>query len=164
MQLDRVVVMDRSEVVDFIINESSLLDNRKFDEWLSLFAEDGVYWVPAAHGQQDHLTHVSLFYDDIGTLRTRVARLNHPQLHCQAPVSQSVRVLGMPRIVALENRTAVASCNFIMVEDRIDAPKRVFAGELEYTLVKSDDGIRIKRKKAQLTDCDQSFPAVVVPF
>ena len=30
----------------FLFHEARLLDERRFDDWLALFAPDGWYWVP----------------------------------------------------------------------------------------------------------------------
>jgi 3-phenylpropionate/cinnamic acid dioxygenase small subunit len=141
-----------------------LLDQGQFQEWLGLFTEDGVYWAPAEHDQADHRSHVSLFYDDYGTLKTRVTRLQHPRLHCQSPQSRTVRVVGRPILSFDVHGGTIARCKFVMVEDRVGAEKRVFAGTYEYTLRLDGDSWKIARKKAVLTDCDQSFPALTIPF
>jgi benzoate/toluate 1,2-dioxygenase beta subunit len=151
------------EICHFIDSEADLLDRAQFEEWLGLFTEDGVYWVPADHDQADHLSHVSLFYDDYGTLKTRVARLLHPGLHCQSPPSRTVRVVGRP-LISADQLGAVARCKFVMVEDRVGAEKRLFAGTYEYTLRREGDRLKMARKKVVLTDCDQSFPALTIPF
>ena len=36
-----------SRVEQFLFQEARLLDERRFEEWLSLFSDDGVYWIPA---------------------------------------------------------------------------------------------------------------------
>ena len=36
----------RLEVEDFLYHEARLLDERRFHEWLDLFTEDVVYWMP----------------------------------------------------------------------------------------------------------------------
>src|SRR5882762_5584812 len=81
------------ELKSFVEYELELLDQQSFDTWCNLFAEDGVYWVPAKRGQDSWSSHVSLFYDDKHTLKTRVQRLNHSAMHCQEPKSQCVRVV-----------------------------------------------------------------------
>lgn len=61
---------------DFVEHEADLLDNRRFDDWLDLYSDDAVYWVPAAQDQADWISHVSLYYDEKHTMKTRVARSN----------------------------------------------------------------------------------------
>ena len=39
------------ELVRFVVREARLIDEKRFDEWYELFAEDGYYWVPASPGQ-----------------------------------------------------------------------------------------------------------------
>ncbi len=45
-------VIDRNELYEFICLESELIDDRRFPEWLDLFTEDSIYWVPAMHDQK----------------------------------------------------------------------------------------------------------------
>ena len=65
----------------FLVREAKLLDERRFREWMELFAEDGAYWVPAAPNQESPFNHASLFYDDRTLMKTRIDRLEHPRIH-----------------------------------------------------------------------------------
>jgi 3-phenylpropionate/cinnamic acid dioxygenase small subunit len=42
----------QSELEQFLIHEARLLDERRFREWMELFADDGTYWVPAVPEQK----------------------------------------------------------------------------------------------------------------
>lgn len=156
--------LKQDEIVQFIESEADLLDQGRFRDWLNLFTEDGVYWVPAEPDQKDALSHVSLFYDDYATLKIRIARLEHPRLHCQSPQSRAVRIVSRPITRVSDAETAEARCKFIMVEDRPNTSKRIFAGTYEYLLCRQNACLKMKRKKVILTDCDESFPALAIPF
>lgn len=41
-------------VHEFLAREATLLDERKWDEWLELFAPDVEYWVPAWENEVEH--------------------------------------------------------------------------------------------------------------
>ena len=56
-----------------------MLDERRFEEWRDLFAEDGHYWVPLKPGQESPMGECSLFYDDRTIMATRFERLRHPE-------------------------------------------------------------------------------------
>ncbi len=44
---DRITrVLLKQEIEDFLYREADLLDERHYDEWLSLLAEDVRYWMP----------------------------------------------------------------------------------------------------------------------
>src|SRR5437868_12561618 len=67
--------MNEQELVKFVVREARLLDEKRFDEWYELFADDGHYWVPANPGQADPHLQNSLAYEDKFLLKLRVERL-----------------------------------------------------------------------------------------
>src|SRR5260370_19020183 len=80
---------DRAAFETFLIQEARLLDERRFREWMELFAEDGTYWVPAVPDQASPFDQASLFYDDRELMKTRVPRLQHPPIHTHTPPSRT---------------------------------------------------------------------------
>jgi 3-phenylpropionate/cinnamic acid dioxygenase small subunit len=52
------------ELIDFVIREARLIDMHRLDEWLDLFTEDGIYWMPLEWGQTDPRLTASLMYED----------------------------------------------------------------------------------------------------
>ena len=90
--------IDRAAFETFLIQEARLLDERRFREWMELFAEDGTYWVPAAPDQASPFDQASLFYDDRDLMKTRVDRLDHPRIHVQTPPCASFRLRRRSRL------------------------------------------------------------------
>src|ERR1700755_1662866 len=84
----------RAALEDFIIHEARLLDERRFRDWMALFADDGTYWVPAVPNQDSPFDQASLFYDDRDLMKTRVDRLEHPRIHVQTPPSRTAHLVG----------------------------------------------------------------------
>ncbi len=86
-----------TDIARFLYHEARLLDEKRWEEWLALFTEDGRYWVPLARGQTDAEMHTSLAYEDMLLLRLRVERLRRrpPSQH---PPSWSQHVLQAPDI------------------------------------------------------------------
>ena len=41
------------QLVDFVIHEARLIDQHRLEEWLDLFTDDGIYWMPLEWGQTD---------------------------------------------------------------------------------------------------------------
>jgi len=150
----------------FIEDEATLLDQRRYDDWFQLFAEDGCYWAPAQHGQSDWSSHVSLFFDDKHTMKTRIQRLKHDMIHCQEPPSVCVRVLSGSRIEAVSPDATEyrVRSKFIMLEDRRGAERRFFGGNYVHTLRQTDDSWLIVQKRVELTNCDAIFPMLTQPF
>ncbi len=150
----------------FVEHEVRLLDEQRFEEWLDLFADDGIYWVPAKAGQESPRNHVSLFYDDKPTLKIRIQRLRHPAIHSQNPRSQTVRLVSNFRLErpAQDPSLYLVLSKFIMFEDRPDHERRLFAGHYSHTLRATSDSFEIALKRVDLTNCDQTFSALTQPF
>ena len=59
----------------------SLLDARQYKEWLELFTDDAIYWMPTGGDNLDPEKATSLIYDDRRSLNDRLDRLLHPALY-----------------------------------------------------------------------------------
>ena len=160
-----VAGIDRAPFELFLIHEAQLLDQRRFRDWMALFAEDGTYWVPAVAGQDSPLNQVSLFYDDRDLMKTRVDRLEHPRIHVQTPPSRTAHVVGNVTIDKGNDATGeyLVSSTVIMVEYR-DDNQRIFAGRQFHRLRRSGDDFLIVQKRVDLINCDAAFDAMAVPI
>jgi 3-phenylpropionate/cinnamic acid dioxygenase small subunit len=157
--------MDRAQLADFLAHEARLLDERRFREWMQLFADDGTYWVPSVPDQQSPFDQASLFYDDRALMRTRVERLEHPRIHVQTPPSRTVHLI---RNVHIDEADAdkgeyAVSSSVIMVEYR-DDQQRIFAGHQHHRLRREEENLRIVQKRVDLINCDSAFEAMAVPI
>jgi len=156
--------MDAREAERFLFQEARLLDERRFREWMGLFAEDGIYWVPAVPGQESPFDQASLFYDDRELMQTRIARLEHPRIHMQTPPSRTAHLIGN---IAVENSAApdeyVVLSTVIMVEYR-NEKQRIFAGRQSHHLRRDGQGLKIVQKRVELINCDAAFEAMAVPI
>lgn len=157
--------LDRAAFEEFLINEARLLDERRFRDWMTLFADDGTYWVPAVPDQKNPFEEASLFYDDRELMKTRIERLEHPRIHVQTPPSRTAHVVG--NVVVEEADAAkgeyVVGSTFIMVEYRDDA-QRLFAGRQRHRLRRESGSFRIVQKRVDLINCDGAFEAMAVPI
>ena len=49
-------IAEDGELIEFVYAEARLIDEKRFDEWYELFADDGRYWMPLTRGQQSGRT------------------------------------------------------------------------------------------------------------
>jgi len=161
----RTCAIDRSVFEAFLFEEARLLDERRFRDWMALFADDGTYWVPAVPNQESPFDQVSLFYDDRDLMKTRIDRLEHPRIHIQDPPSRTAHLIG--NVILDEGDDArgeyTVSSTVIMVEYREEA-QRVFAGRQIHKLRRGAAGFRIVQKRVNLVNCDSAFEAMAVPI
>lgn len=149
----------------FLIHEARLLDARRFEEWMNLFTEDGVYWVPARPGQDDPDMEASLFYDDREMMKTRFDRLSHPMIHVQTPPSRTLHLISNVVVEQADEAAGefVIASSMLMAEYRMDN-QRLFAGRQQHRLVKQGDAWRIAFKRVDIINCDSALEAMAVPI
>ena len=161
----RASAIERSVFEAFLFAEARLLDERRFRDWMALFADDGTYWVPAVADQDSPFNQASLFFDDRELMTTRVDRLEHPRIHIQTPPSRTAHLIGNVILDEADDARGeyAVSSTVIMVEYR-DDHQRVFAGRQIHRLRRAADGFRILQKRVNVVNCDSAFEAMAVPI
>ena len=154
------------ELEDFVINEARLLDERRFEEWESLFTADGIYWVPAIPDQESPRNHVSLYYDNRLSMRERIMRLRHPEIHAQTPASRTCHLVTNVRLESVDNKADeyVVFSSVMMLEYRPGWEQQTYGGHNLHTLCREKGELKIKQKRVNLINCDATMPAISVPF
>jgi len=93
--------ISRQALID-VYAEARLLDEQRYEQWLDLFTEDGYYWMPLVHDQQDARLHASLMHEDKLLLRIRVERLAGRRTFSQQPKSRSHHLLQQPTVESMD--------------------------------------------------------------
>lgn len=156
---------DMTRIVDFIHDEAELLDQGRYEQWLELFADDGVYWIPRSPDQTDPLNEISLFYGSRAVLEVRVKRLRHPQVHSVATPVRVSHVIGAVRIVpAAEMPGTVRVQSRFHMHEYHQGRERHFSGRYLHELVVTDDRLRIGMKRVELVNCDATFEPIEIPI
>ena len=149
----------KEELEAFVLQEARLLDERRFAEWLALFAEDGLYWVPTRPGQASPDEALSLFYETRPLLALRVERLLRPDMHVATPPSRTLHQVSAIEIV---DSSEVRS-SLVVAEWRL-GDTRWFAGRVTHKLRREPQGLRIVMKRVDLIDSEAPHRALVVPL
>ncbi len=142
-----------TEISAFLFHEARLLDQRRWHDWLELFAEGGMYWVPLVHGQTDPINHASLFYEDALLREVRARRLEEKRAWSQQPVTQAARILGNVMLLPEDDGDIVVASTFHMLEWR-RRDQRMLGGHTTHRLRRTAHGLRIVLKRVDLINCD----------
>jgi 3-phenylpropionate/cinnamic acid dioxygenase small subunit len=153
--------MNPEEIIRFVIHEARLLDEKRFDEWYELFADDGFYWVPLTPGQSDPLQHNSLAYEDKLLLKLRVERLKSPRAFSQQPASRCHHLLQTPTVEVFDAEAGhfVVRSEFHYTESQGDE-LQFYVGTFFHHLTLQDGALRMTLKRVNLLNCDAALPAV----
>ena len=154
----------REELEAFVYAEAELLDDGRYEDWLALFADDGIYWVPAVPGQEDPLNTISIFYEDKDIMAIRIRRMTHPANIAQSPFPRTSHVVGQVRVEGADNGTFEVSSRMQVVEYREGDGQRVFAGKCRHTLRREGDDLKIVLKRVDLVNCDAPHTFITIPL
>jgi 3-phenylpropionate/cinnamic acid dioxygenase small subunit len=147
-----------TDIEAFILREARLLDEQRFGEWLELFADDGVYWIPTRPNQASPHEALSIIYEPRSLLTVRVERLQRGEMHVQTPPSRTVHHVSAVEISDMEARSA------LIVAEWRNGEARWFAGRVLHRLKRGPGGIQIMLKRVDLTDGEAPHRAIAVPL
>jgi 3-phenylpropionate/cinnamic acid dioxygenase small subunit len=150
------MAVDRQQVEQFLYYEADLMDEHRYDEWLALWTDDALYWVPTGRDEIDPKREISLIYDDRTRLQVRIARLKSGFAHAQEPKSRMRRVVSNIVITETENREILAQSNFLLAELR-RGKQDLFAGRTIHRLRPSQGSFKMVFKKVLLVNNDESI-------
>lgn len=139
------------DVARFLFHEAELLDEWRLDDWFSLFAEDGRYFVPSTDVRDVNRPAVLPLVDDDATrLGARVERLKSEHAHAEHPRSRTRRMIT--NITASTNNGGgiAARANFVIHRFR-HGKVDLYVGRYEHRLVRHHDAeFRFSRRVAVL--------------
>jgi 3-phenylpropionate/cinnamic acid dioxygenase small subunit len=152
---------DERTLIDFVYHEARLIDEKRFDEWYDLYADDCRYWMPLMRGQPQGADHTSLFDEDKLLLKIRIERLRNPKSYSQAHPSWCQHILQAPRIEGRDREagTVVVRTPFMYLEYQQDQ-QQTYAGIAWHHLRSGGDKILIALKKIELLNCEAALPSL----
>jgi len=142
----------RAELDALYADYAAALDERRYDDWVELFADDCQYLLQPRENHDRGLPLATLALEGKGMLRDRVYGITQTLFH--APYYQR-HVIGPLRVVGLERSGGAAPqcidvhANYAVLRTKVQQPSEVFnVGRYVDRLVATDDGWRFQRKRA----------------
>jgi 3-phenylpropionate/cinnamic acid dioxygenase small subunit len=152
------------EVANFLYHEAEVLDERRYEEWLDLLADDVRYWMPirrnvklgelerefTREGQD-----VNWFDEGKDTLTRRVQQILTGVHWAEEPLSRLCHMVSNVQLLAAEPslsepaRVTVKS-RFLIYRNRVETETDILVGKREDTLRRVGGGWQISRRKIVL--------------
>ena len=152
---------DYRAVVEFVYREARLADEARYAEWLALWTDDAVYWVPATTDSgADPDKHISHIYDNRGRLETRIKMLQSGYRYSQEPASLMRRIVSSIEVTATGNDEVVAESNFALAELSIQAKHEMhwWVGRTTHRLRRVGGELKMCQKKVVLVNAAEPLP------
>jgi 3-phenylpropionate/cinnamic acid dioxygenase small subunit len=151
----------RQDLIDFVVAEARLLDEKRYDDWNALFTDDAIYWVPLVPNQPDGINHTSHMYEDKLLRDLRIERLKGPRAFSQQPPSRCHHLLQTPTVESFDAaaNAFVVRTGFHYTESQGDV-LHFHVGHCLHHLTLRDGGLRMTLKRVNLLNPDAALPAV----
>ena len=156
-------VAARDEFRRLLEREARLLDQLRYDDWLSMYSPECIYWVPSTPKGGDPRREIAVMFDDRRRLEDRVYRLRTGFAWSQAPASRTVRlVANVEAFTTTSDDARMLRSNFL-ISEFWGNETRLLAGWAGHRVVRDGSGWKIQAKQVNLIDCDQSIrnPSIV---
>lgn len=152
----------RAAAETFLYREARLLDQGRFEEWLDLYAEECVYWIPTRPGGGDPEVEIAIALDDRRRLEDRVVWLRSAYIWSQIPRSRTVRTIGNVEAARLDGDVLIRS-NFALHDSRGHRTATHFGWYL-HRVTDTGDGWRVRAKHVHLAAADQPHENTSIIF
>ena len=161
-QIGRLLL--QQEIEEFLYHEADLLDERRYEDWLALLAEDVRYWMPMRRNvkygeEQREFTRegqdIAWFDEGKDTLTRRVKQIQTGIHWAEEPVSRISHLVTNVQIVeatpsVAEAREVTTRCRFLIYRNRVETETDILVGKREDVLRRESEGWRIARRKIVL--------------
>jgi 3-phenylpropionate/cinnamic acid dioxygenase small subunit len=142
------------ELMQFYINEAWLLDERRFGEWLELFTEDVLYFMPRRKNvlrrelarELTPLGDLAILEEDKRYLAMRVARLETGMAWAEDPPSRTRHLVGNLVVTPRENGEVEARTAFLVYRSHLETDHQLLSGCREDLLRKVDGAWKVARR------------------
>ena len=136
------------DVAEFLYREAELLDERRYEEWLALLADDIRYWMPMRRnvkfGEAEReftreATDIAWFDEGKDTLTRRVRQIQTGIHWAEEPQSRIAHLVSNVQIIeasppVAEPREVAVKCRFLVYRNRVETETDILVGKREDTL------------------------------
>jgi 3-phenylpropionate/cinnamic acid dioxygenase small subunit len=142
------------ELMQFYIREAWLLDERKFYEWLQLFTDDVLYFMPRRKNvlrrelgrELTPLGDLAILEEDKRYLEMRVARLETGMAWAEDPPSRTRHLIGNLEATPREGGEVAARTAFLVYRSHLETDHQLLSGYREDVLRKIDGAWKVARR------------------
>ena len=154
----------KQEIEDFLYREADLLDERQYEDWLAMVADDVRYWMPMRRNVKvDDIEReftregldISWFDEGKETLTRRVRQIQTGVHWAEEPVSRISHMVSNVRLLEASPSWAdpvevTVRCRFLIYRNRVETETDILVGKREDLLRRVDGQWQITRRKIVL--------------
>ena len=141
----------RDAVTDLVNREAMLIDDKRFDEWIELYAEDCLLWMPAWQSESEvtdnpHGALNLLYLTPRTRLEDRVFRLESGDSFASTPMDRTVHIVSNVQITAEREKEVDVRAHWLVHSYGVHGGI-TRGGRYEYVMRREGDTLKIAKKK-----------------
>ena len=146
-----------AEVRELLTLEADLLDRRRWAEWLELYLDDCVYWVPSwldeeTTGEDPELQVNMIYITSKAGLEARLLRIESGEAYAESPAARTSHLVDSIRIVDDTDDGIEVSAKWLALSCNMRWGKQLRGGWYDYRLKRRDGRLAIAEKKITLLE------------
>ena len=146
----------RDAARDLIYREAALLDERRWEEWLALWTDDGTLWMPAWASESELTSDPDnsfnlLYLKGKANLEDRVFRIETGDSFASVPMDRTAHQVSGVLLNGADDVTVHARASWLVQCYGLHG-SITRGGWYEYTLRQTGSGLRIAKKKIVMID------------
>ena len=146
------------DVERFLYDEAALLDQRRYEQWLTLFTDDTRYFMPIRRTRMQHELdreftqpgEMAFFDDDKAALSGRVTKLMTGRSWSEDPPSRTRHLITNVRVLSEDGDEVTAESNFHLYRTRLNSEEDSWIGSRRDRLRRVDDSFQIASRTIYL--------------
>ena len=154
----------KQQIEDFLYHEAELLDERRYEDWLTLLTDDVRYWMPmrrnvkfgelerefTREGQD-----INWFDEGKDTLTRRVQQILTGVHWAEEPLSRLCHMVSNVQLLhvqpsVVEPAEVTVKCRFLIYRNRVETETDLLVGKREDVLQRVDEQWKIRQRKVVL--------------
>ena len=149
------------DVAEFLYREAELLDERRYQEWLTLLADDIRYWMPMrrnvkfGEGEREFTregSDIAWFDEGKDTLTRRVRQIETGIHWAEEPRSRIAHLVSNVQVIeatpsVADPREVAVKCRFLVYRNRVETETDLLVGKREDVLRRARTDWQIARRK-----------------
>lgn len=144
--------------IEFIWREAQLLDAKAYEDWDTLWADEGIYVIPIDPDTEDFDTSLNMVYDDTRMRRMRIRRLVEGYSMSAVAAARTVRTLSRFTVEELTEDTVTMRSAQVLVGFKRDN-FQMLGADVTHRIRLTDEGGKIELKLIRLVNSDSAVNA-----
>lgn len=143
----------RTRLMDFLVEESAALGERRYDDWLGFLTEDFVYEMPVPVSREDpslpqHASGLYLAHESKSFLRMRFSRVDSDYAWAERPAAFVRHFVSNLRVADADEDGSswTVTTNVMVVRSRLPEPPTLSSAGRRDVIVLTGEGLRLQHR------------------